>query len=140
MASIEDGPAADEAPLVLPESLLPEQVSVEAIRREQARDPFAKDLLAKLEIEEGDCVTVAEGCAPRSGAALRLAKFASLDASLFKSLETTVIIHLQANTGPVLVPGALGDPCGASQAGVPAVTAHGVEPLLHRRSVRSPES
>ena len=47
------------------------------------------------------------------------------------SLETTVIIHLQANTGPVLVPGALEDPCGASQAGVPAVTAHGVEPLLH---------
>lgn len=89
MASIEDGPAADEAPLVLPESLLPEQVSVEAIRREQARDPFAKDLLAKLEIEEGDCVTVAEGCAPRSGAALRLAKFASLDGILFRVTEAS---------------------------------------------------
>ena len=63
--------------------------SVEAIRREQARDPFAKDLLARLEIEESDCVTVAEGCAPRSGAALRLAKFASLDGILFRVTEAS---------------------------------------------------
>ena len=41
MASVEDGPAADEAPLVLPESLLPEMVSADQIRREQQRDEFA---------------------------------------------------------------------------------------------------
>ena len=43
-ASVDDLTAADEEPLVLPKSLLPEQVSVESIRREQGRDPFAAEL------------------------------------------------------------------------------------------------
>ena len=88
-ASIEDGPAADEAPLVLPESLLPEQVSVESMRREQARDPFAQGLLKELASVEGDFVTRDEGRAPKSGAALRLAKFAQLDGLLFRITEAS---------------------------------------------------
>ena len=87
--STEDEPTADEAPLVLPESLLPDLVSMEAIRREQGRDSFAVDLLKQLSETEGDFVTRDEGRAPRSGASLRLAKFASLDGILFRITEAS---------------------------------------------------
>ena len=88
-ASADDGDIADEAPLVLPESLLPEAVSVDTIRREQERDPFARDLLAKLKASGDDFVTRDEGRAPSSGAALRLAKFAQLDGLLFRITEAS---------------------------------------------------
>ena len=64
MASVEDGPAADEAPLVLPESLLPEMVSADHIRREQQRDEFAKELLRRLQESGGPPVSSVCGHSP----------------------------------------------------------------------------
>jgi len=89
MASVEDGPAADEAPLVLPESLLPEMVSADHIRREQQRDEFAKELLRRLQESGQEYVERVEGAAPRSGARLRVAKFAELDGLLFRITEAS---------------------------------------------------
>ena len=39
-ASAEDAEAAERSPLQLPESLIPEQVSIDVIRKEQRNDPF----------------------------------------------------------------------------------------------------
>ena len=83
------GPAADEAPLVLPESLLPEMVSADHIRREQQRDEFAKELLRRLQESGQEYVERVEGAAPRSGARLRVAKFAELDGLLFRITEAS---------------------------------------------------
>ena len=88
-ASVDDLTAADEEPLVLPESLLPEQVSVESIRREQGRDPFATELLEQLRASSDGVVTRDEGRAPKSGAALRRAKFATIDGLLFRITDAS---------------------------------------------------
>ena len=77
-ASAEDAEAAERSPLQLPESLIPEQVSIDVIREEQRNDPFSIDLLSQLEkLPDGEVVTQADG-RTKSGRALRLSKFAAL--------------------------------------------------------------
>ena len=74
---------------LLPESLLPEMVSADHIRREQQRDEFAKELLRRLQESGQEYVERVEGTAPRSGAKLRIAKFAELDGLLFRITEAS---------------------------------------------------
>ena len=83
----EDGEAAEADPLRLPDSLIPQQISVNEFRKEQLKDEFAKQLLEKL--AHADVVTRAEGTAPRSGAVLRLAKFAALDGVLHRVTDAS---------------------------------------------------
>ena len=71
-ASAEDAEAAERSPLQLPESLIPEQVSIDVIRKEQRNDPFSIDLLSQLEkLPDGEVVTQADG-RTKSGRALAL--------------------------------------------------------------------
>ena len=72
----------DDSPMRLPESLTPEWVTVDAIRKEQLKDGFSKGLLAKLAATQEGYVTEIEGQAPRSDAMPRRAKYAALDGLL----------------------------------------------------------
>ena len=88
-ASAEDAEAAERSPLQLPESLIPEQVSIDVIRKEQRNDPFSIDLLSQLEkLPDGEVITQADG-RTKSGRALRLSKFAALDGVLFRVTEAS---------------------------------------------------
>ena len=64
-------------------------VSADHIRREQQRDEFAKELLRRLQESGQEYVERIEGTAPRSGAKLRIAKFAELDGLLFRITEAS---------------------------------------------------
>ena len=88
-ASAEDAEAAERSPLQLPESLIPEQVSIDVIRKEQRNDPFSIGLLSQLEkLPDGEVVTQADG-RTKSGRALRLSKFAALGGVLFRVTEAS---------------------------------------------------
>ena len=57
-ASAEDAGAPERSPLQFPESLIPVQVPVDIIRKEQRNDPFPIDLLSRLEkLPDGEVVT-----------------------------------------------------------------------------------
>ena len=64
-------------------------VAADHIRREQQRDEFAKELLRRLQESGQEYVERVEGTAPRSGAKLRIAKFAELDGLLFRITEAS---------------------------------------------------
>ena len=88
-ASAEDAEAAERSPLQLPERLIPEQVSIGVIRKEQRNDPFSIDLLSQLEkLPDGEVITQADG-RTKSGRALRLSKFAALGGVLFRVTEAS---------------------------------------------------
>ena len=71
------------------QSLVASAVSADHIRREQQRDEFAKELLRRLQESGQEYVERVEGTAPRSGAKLRIAKFAELDGLLFRITEAS---------------------------------------------------
>ena len=85
----EDAEAAERSPLQLPESLIPEQVSIAIICKEQRNDPFSIDLLSQLgKLPDGEEATQADG-RTKSSRALRLSKFAALDGVLFRVTEAS---------------------------------------------------